>query len=241
MDGYELLLQASAGVLASGGEEMTEQPVRVVVDQRELRSGVAKELERIGVDIHLATLEVGDYVVSDRVAFERKDLSDLLNSWIHDKKLFGQIGDLAHSYERPVLIIEGGDPFSSGRQIHPAAIQGMLNTIATSFRCPTLYSLNPAETARIIHMIGKREQSDERRVISLHGKRSHLSPAAQREYVVSAINDVGPQQAKNLLKHFGSVEKVMTASLEELTEVELVGHGTASKIRELVGGTYFGK
>lgn len=219
---------------------MNEQPVRVVVDQREMRSGVAKELDRLDCDVHLATLEVGDYVVSDRVAFERKDIDDFMNSWLVEKKLFGQIGDVAKAYERPVLIIEGGDPFYAGRKVHPNAIQGCLNTIAVSFRTPILYSNNPKDTAKIICMIGHREQTDEKRIISLHGKRSHLSPDGQREYVVSAIPEIGGVVAKNLLKHFGSVQRVMTATPEELAEVELVGEMKARKIRELVGGVYFG-
>jgi len=38
-----------------------------------LRSPVAKTLERLGVKLVFKTLEVGDYIVSDRIAFERKD------------------------------------------------------------------------------------------------------------------------------------------------------------------------
>jgi len=43
-----------------------------------------------------------------------------------------------------------------------------------------------------------------------------------------------------MLKHFGSIEKIMTASLEELQEVEKVGPKIAERIRELVGGDYKG-
>jgi Fanconi anemia group M protein len=46
--------------------------------------------------------------------------------------------------------------------------------------------------------------------------------------------------AKNLLKHFGSIEKIMTASQEDLLQVELVGPKIAERIRELVGGEYKG-
>jgi len=44
--------------------------------------------------------------------------------------------------------------------------------------------------------------------------------------------------AKNLLRHFGSVERVFAASEEELKAVALVGPKTAERIRELVGGEY---
>jgi Fanconi anemia group M protein len=46
--------------------------------------------------------------------------------------------------------------------------------------------------------------------------------------------------AKNLLRHFGSIERVITASMEELQEVDMVGPKIAERIRELVGGEYKG-
>jgi len=51
---------------------------------------------------------------------------------------------------------------------------------------------------------------------------------------------VGPTVARNLLRHFGSIEKAMTAPEEELREVALVGPKIAERIRELVGGEYKG-
>ncbi len=212
--------------------------VKVVVDHRETRSGVVKALEKQNVEIEITTLEVGDYVASCRTAFERKTIDDFFKSLFEDRKLFSQIGDLAGSYERPVLIIEGGDPFFSGRNVNPRSIQGILNTIAVSFRVPTLYTLNEAETAEVISSIARREQLDERRPVQLHGKRSHLSPAEIKEYVISSIPEVGPQLAKNLLTHFGCVEKVITAPRDELMNVGLVGSKTADRIREVVSSVY---
>ncbi len=40
--------------------------LKVIVDSREMRAGVAEALRKIGVDIETATLEVGDYIVSSR-------------------------------------------------------------------------------------------------------------------------------------------------------------------------------
>ncbi len=219
---------------------MKDKPikVKVTVDSREMRSPVPKALDKLGADLTFSTLEVGDYVVSDRVAFERKAIDDFMNSWLVEKKLFGQIGDLAKAYERPVLIIEGGNPMYAGRNVHPNAIQGMLNTIAVSFRMPILYSDTPSDTANIIMMIAKREQTEEKRPVNLHGKRSHLSTDKQREYIVSSLNDIGPLTAKALLSHFGSVKAVLTADKEELMRVPKVGEVTANKIIGLIGGRY---
>jgi len=74
----------------------------------------------------------------------------------------------------------------------------------------------------------------------LHGHKTARTLKEQQEYLVSAIPSVGPAVAKNLLRHFGSVERIMTASQDELQEAELVGPKIAERIRELIGGVYKG-
>ncbi len=212
--------------------------MKIVIDRRERRSRVAEALRKLGADIEFATLEVGDYIVSDRVAFERKTVNDLFATLLERRELFSQLADLGRSYRLPVLIIEGEDPFFfSGRRMHPAAVQGFLNTIAL-MRIPTLYTLNEAETAQVIGMIAEKEQGDRNRPFNPHGKRSRLSKSEAKEYTLSSIPGVGPRVAGNLLRHFGSVEKVMTAPGEELMKVERVGVRIAGRIREVAGGGY---
>lgn len=212
--------------------------MKVVIDHREMRSRVAEALRKLGADIEITTLEVGDYVVSDRVAFERKTVNDLFATLLERRELFSQLMDMARSYRCPILIIEGEDPFFfSGRRVHPMAVQGFLNAIAL-MRIPTLYTLNEAETAQVISMIAAKEQGDRNRPFNPHGKRSRLSQSEAKEYIVSSLPGIGPVAAGNLLRHFGSVERVMTAPREELMKVERVGARIAERIRELAGRRY---
>jgi len=220
---------------AFAGEELV-----VYVDHREARSGVSTILEEMGVSVVMRTLEIGDYVVSDRVGIERKTTSDFLSSLIGGRReLFGQISDLARTYQRPVLILEGGDIYNI-RRIHPNAVRGALASIAIDFGVSIIMSKDAEDTAAMIAAIARREQQDHGREIMLHGKRSALMLPEQQEYVVSAISNIGPVVAKNLLRHFGTVAAVMGATREELMEVELVGPKTADRIREVVGGEYKG-
>lgn len=212
----------------------------VYVDQREIRSGVARALDSGGIDIVLATLEVGDYIVSDRVAIERKTDMDFLDSVIDkERNIFRQLSDLARAYERPVLIIEGENLYT-GRQLHPNAIRGVLASIVTDFGVPILYTRDEAETAEMIGAIARREQEDNKRMPSLHGKKTAMTLKEQQEYIISAISNIGPSAAGKLLRYFGSVEAVMKASTDELMEVESIGLKTAQRIREVVGGLYKG-
>ncbi len=213
--------------------------IRIYVDHREIRSHVAHSLEKLGIEVILRTLETGDYVISDRAGIERKKAEDFLSSFLDRRDLFGQISDLARAYSRPLLIIEGEGIYTK-RQIHPNAIRGALSTIAIDFGVPVLFTRDEEDTAALISVMAKREQIDLKKEIYLHGNKTASTLPEQMEYVVSAISDIGPVVARNLLRHFGSVEKVMTASREELMEVELVGKKTADRIKEVVSGEYRG-
>jgi len=216
------------------------EKLQIYVDRREIRSGVARALESAGTDVILATLEVGDYIVSDRVAIERKTDVDFLDSVIDkDRNIFGQLSDLARTYDRPVLIIEG-DNLYTARQIHPNAIRGVLASIATDFGIPIISTRDAKDTAALIQVIAKREQVDEKRTPSLHGRKTSMTLSEQQEYIISSMSNIGPVAARKLLQHFGSVESVMRASPDELMEVESIGPKTAQRIREVVGSVYKG-
>lgn len=158
--------------------------MKIIIDHREMRSRVVETLAELGAQIEITTLEIGDYVVSDRVAFERKTVDDIFHTLIERRELFSQLFDLARSYKKPILIIEGDDPFFAlARRMNPRAIQGFLNTIAL-MRIPTLYTINSTETAQVISMIAEKEQTDRTKPFNWHGKRSHLSKCKVREYIV---------------------------------------------------------
>ncbi|AKB83981.1 ATP-dependent RNA helicase, EIF-4A family [Methanosarcina barkeri 3] len=230
----------SAPETAAEASEIGVSPesLKMVVDYREAKSGVANTLDKLGVEVIFTTLEIGDYVVSDRLAVERKRTDDFVNSLVDGKRnLFAQLSDLTRVYEKPVLIIEGTELFTS-RQINPNAIYGSLVSISIDFGVSLLYSRDEEETAAILKMLAKREQMENKREVNPHGKKSTSTLTEQQEYLVSAIADIGPKAARNLLLHFGSVEAIMKADAKELKNVKLIGPKRAAKIRELLETPY---
>jgi len=224
------------GVVATAG---VEDGVEIVVDQRELDSSIAKDLStRDGLVTRLETLAVGDYVLSDRVAVERKSAADFVDSMLDaDRSMFEQVGELSRAYARPVMIVEGTDLYGQ-RDIAPNAIRGALASLAVDFDVSVLRTEDEADTTELLATIAKREQETRDREVSVHGEKTTKTRAEQQEYVVSSIADIGPVTARTLLEHFGSVEAVMTAPEDDLLEVEGVGPVTAERIREVVGSEY---
>ncbi|HIH70091.1 DEAD/DEAH box helicase [Methermicoccus shengliensis] len=223
-----------------GGSTPSGSTPIVYVDSRELRSQVVKVLEELGMDIRVDTMEVGDYVVSERVAIERKTTPDLLSSFIDgERDLFLQLSDLSRSYDRPLLVVEGEDVYTA-RRVHPNAIRGLLASIAVDFSIPLLFTRDERETAELIAILARREQSERGEKPIIRGKKSARTLPEQQEYVLSSIPGVGQKAARNLLKHFGSIQAVLNASEKELQQVPLIGKKTARLIREVVGSEYKG-
>ncbi|MFB3764777.1 MAG: DEAD/DEAH box helicase [Methanotrichaceae archaeon] len=209
---------------------------KIFVDPREREMG--KLLEAKGLEVTLKNLEVGDYIISDRIAVERKATDDFVASIIDpERNLFRQISDLSRTYEKPVLILEGRDLYN--RQINPNSIRGALAAIAIDYGVPIIPTESREETASVIAMLAAREYKEGREP-KLHGHKTARTLSEQQEYLVSAIPSVGPAVARNLLRHFGTIERIMTATEEELRRVELVGPKIAERIRELIGGEYKG-
>jgi ERCC4-related helicase/ERCC4-type nuclease len=209
---------------------------RVIVDFREREIG--KLLEAQGLEVTMRTLDVGDYIVSDRIAIERKTAQDFVNSIIDPKRnLFRQIEDLSKSYDKPLLLLEGRDLYT--RQMHPNSIRGAMAAIAVDYGVPIIPTESKEDTIAIIAALAKREVAEGREP-KIHGRKTSKMLKEQQEYVVSALPSVGSIVARNLLKHFGSVQNVMIASEEELKKVELVGPKIAERIRELLGSDYKG-
>lgn len=212
--------------------------VTVYADSREAKSGVVKHLYDMEVEIKTGNLDVADYVVSDRVAIERKTVDDFIGSLIKKDKLFNQLFNLKRTYKRPILILEGDNIYK--KAVHPNAIRGALATIAVDFSIPIINTKNQEETAEMILSMAKREQEIKKREVSLHSDKSKMSLKEQQEYLVASISNIGPILARNLLEHFKTIESIATASEEELLKVPKVGKKTAKRIRTLMASHYDG-
>ncbi|AWB28711.1 DEAD/DEAH box helicase [Halococcoides cellulosivorans] len=219
--------------------EPSADTVEIVIDQRELDSAIGRDLaRREGVETRLETLDVGDYVCSDRVVVERKTVPDFLDSLVGgDRSIFEQIASDARYYDRPVLILEGDGLFEE-RSVHPNAIRGALASLAADFGVSVLRTADSEGTAAMLAAIANREQSRADRAISVHGEKQSRTLPEQQEYTVASIAEVGPVTARSLLDELGSVAAVVTADEEELREVSGVGAVTAERIREVVATEY---
>ena len=207
----------------------------VFADSREGNSKVIRHLSEMEIDVQIRSMAVGDYQVSDEVVIERKTAKDFVDSII-DKRLFKQARELSEEFKRPLLILEGDDIYNG--MLHPNAVRGTIAAIAIDFGISIIPTRNSEDTAAMIKRIAVREQSGDKVNIQIRTDKKPTSLWEQQLFIIESLPNIGPVNAKNLLKHFGTVENVIKATEGELQEVEGIGKKTAKNIRKVVESKY---
>lgn len=199
---------------------------------REQRSGLTQHLERSNiVAVQYAELKVGDFLLSDKVVVERKEATDFVVS-IMDRRLFGQVALMKATFSRPVILVEG-DVFNTRSGIDHDSLRGALSWISVIEGVNIVYSRDVSDSASFIEIMTRHAQEGLTYEIPLRGgKPKALSILSQ--FAVEGLPGCGPGTAKKLLAHFGTVERIFSASADQLCEVKGVGRKTADQIRELL-------
>ncbi len=197
-----------------------------------------KKLAKQDVKVRSTRLDVGDFLVSDRSAVERKTTEDFVTSLI-DNRLFPQLTEMEEEFTHPLLLIEGGGLFGQ-RNVHPNAIRGALSSIVLDYEMPILWADDEDETVELLMALAKREQEDKDRDISIRGEKSPQTEAELQKFIVAGLPNVSSKLADRLLQHFGSVRTIFTASETELKKVEGIGEEKAARIKEIVEKKYTG-
>ena len=219
-------------------EPKTPQKLKIIIDYRELRSGVARKLFDKDVEIDSQSLPVGDFILSEDVCVELKKVNDFVGSLL-DGRLFVQAKQMRGCFKKPIYIIEGDvSDIYEVRNVHPNALRGALLSLLLDYQIPIMFAPTEDETAELLFVLARREQEERNKEVSLRGGRKLFTPAEQQQYFIEGLPNVGPKLAKSLLKHFGSCGAVLNASLEALQEVDKVGKKKAGAVRELVDSDY---
>jgi len=220
---------------------LPNEKLTVLADSRERNSSVIRFLEKSGVDVRSKQLKVGDYIASDRVAIERKQISDFLQS-ITNQRIFNQLESLAESYEKPILILEGNPRLLyKGNGMHPNSIRGALASISIDYSVPILWTPDSRGTAEQIKRIAHREQFQKDRSLQIRVKQKCPDINRQQEFIVAGLPNVSTTLSKRLLKEFRTVKKIFSTKEEKLKKVEGLGEKKAKSIWELLNKEYEGE
>lgn len=207
--------------------------ITIFADSRE-QGSVIDELYHQGISVKVGRLHSGDFILSEEVGVERKEVSDFTNSLL-DGRLFEQAKNLKSSFIRPMYIIEGDlREMFSARNVKSQAIWAALLSIVMDWKIPVLFSSNSAETATLLATAAKREQVEMKKEISVREQHKPKLLPEMQQFFIEGLPGIGPVAARALLKQFGAPAKILSADLKELQAVEGIGPKKAELIKKIL-------
>jgi len=212
--------------------------IRIYADDREESSGVPSILRSLGITVFLRQLSVGDYIVGDNIAVERKSITDLVNS-VFDKRFFDQIERLTSSYDISFLLIEGNLNRIYKITSNWKAINSALISVMTIQNLRVIYSIDKQETAEILKKLAEKFQlnDNKKRSISLHDKPKFENIKEEQEYIVEYFPQIGEILAKKLLEKFGTIKNICNANISNI-EKAIGSRKKAEEIYKIINTPY---
>ncbi|XP_010975269.1 Fanconi anemia group M protein [Camelus dromedarius] len=220
-----------AGTHASLRLPQEGQRTCILVDSREITCGseVISSLRAIhGLQVEVCPLNGCDYIVSNRMAVERRSQSEMLNS-INKNKLIDQIQHLQGMFERICVIVEKdrektGD---TSRMFRRTKSYDSLLTTLIGAGIRILFSSCQEETADLLKELSLVEQ---RKNVGIHVPTVVNSNKCEALQFYLSIPNISYITALNMCHQFSSVKKMTNSSLQEISMCAQVTHQKAEEI-----------
>jgi DNA excision repair protein ERCC-4 len=210
---------------------VTSEPVRIVVDVHESKSGIPVVLaEELGAEVEVASLPAGDYAVGAETLVERKRVLDL-HSAVAKGRLWPQLAKLRAAAAFPYLLLEGTD-IDRG-PLGANAVRGACLAVIDQ-GIALLRSGQPRDSALWIHRLAVRCQRvalPADRPAYAHRPKAPAGAEAA-EALLAAVPGISTSSARALLARFGSVAGVVAAGPDEWLTVPGIGPDRARSLAE---------
>jgi len=205
--------------------------LRMVIDERERKSGIPDLLKQIGVKVEMMNLPVGDYIVAPETIVERKSISDFISS-VFDGRLFDQCNRLKEHFEHPCIIIEGNVDEIDAITENPLVFYGAMSSVVLDFKIPVIPTPTASHTAKLLVSMCARQGTIKGPFLKKIRKSGDLKQ--QQLSILCSLPGVGEKLATRMLEKFGSTSNSLNASYVELSKISGMGEARAQKIRKIL-------
>lgn len=205
--------------------------LRIVVDERERKSGIPDLLKQVGINTEIKTLPIGDYIVAPETVVERKSLQDLLSS-VFDGRLFDQCSRLKEHFQFPVILMEGNLDDIDDITDNPLIFYGAVSSVALDFKIPIIPTPSATHTVKLLISMCSRKDATKGPFL----KKIKKSNDTQRQQLsaLCSLPGVGEKLAIRMLEKFGTPLKVFNATTTDLSKIEGLGDSRAKKIKKML-------
>ena len=210
---------------------MKLENLRIVVDERERKSGIPDLLKAIGMGVEMKTLPIGDYIVAPETIVERKSIKDLMAS-VFDGRLYDQCTRLKENFEHPIVLVEGNVDEIEEITDNPLVFYGAISRVTLEFKIPIIHTPSASHTAKLLVALCSKKDGPTGPYLKKIKKSSNLE--TQQLSTLSSLPGIGEKFAVRMLEKFGTPLKVFTATTSELAKVEGLGESRAKKIKNML-------
>lgn len=217
---------------------MPEASINLQIFATKPKGKPAAMLAEKGITIQPIVEDEGNvdrYLLSPRLAVERRTGGTFLRG-IQDKTLFTSAIYLREHFEVPVLILEGEVDYEYSA-FKPQVVHGALAAMVTIYGIGVLTTPNLEETVALLAILAQQEQVGVPEISLVPKRKATDLPDLQRR-VVEMLPGCGMTLARQLLQHFGSVERIANASATELGQVHGIGAGKAAEMYRVLHAEY---
>ena len=210
---------------------MKLENLRIIVDERERKSGIPELLKSVGLNMEMKTLLVGDYIVAPETVVERKSIRDLMSS-IFDGRLFDQCSRLKEHFQHPIVLMEGNVDEIEEITENPMIFYGAISRVVLEFGIPVIPTPSANHSAKLLVSLCSKKESSKGPFLKKIKKSSDLEK--QQLSVLCSLPGIGEKFAVRMLEKFGTPINVFTATIADLAKVEGLGQARATKIKKML-------
>jgi DNA excision repair protein ERCC-4 len=207
------------------------EDLRIIVDERERKSGIPELLKAVGMAVEMKTLPIGDYIVAPETIVERKSIKDLMAS-VFDGRLYDQCNRLKENFEHPIVLVEGNVDEIEEITDNPLVFYGALSRVTLEFKIPIIHTPSASHTAKLLVALCSKKDGPTGPYLKKIKKSSNLE--TQQLSTLCSLPGIGEKFAVRMLEKFGTPLKVFTATTSELAKVEGLGESRAKKIKNML-------
>lgn len=204
----------------------------ICIDSNEasLRKDIVNYFFANGINLDIRKLDICDYVLSDRVGVERKDTNDFFNS-LKDGRLFDQAKGISVSYDKPIMIIEGGLKKAFDKSLmRPSSVYGALSSLVLDYGLTLVPTDSPLSTGILLHRMAYREQAKEERPLQVRSLDRTLPIQLQQVFLLSGLPQIGRTLAEELLREFDTPGKAI-----QILKTAQIHVSSTGKTKRVVG------
>jgi DNA excision repair protein ERCC-4 len=210
---------------------VTLENLRIIVDERERKSGIPDLLKAVGMGVEMKTLPIGDYIVAPETIVERKSIKDLMAS-VFDGRLYDQCNRLKENFEHPIVLVEGNVDEIEEITDNPLVFYGALSRVTLEFKIPIIHTPSASHTAKLLVALCSKKDGPAGPYLKKIKKSSNLE--TQQLSTLCSLPGIGEKFAVRMLEKFGTPLKVFSATTSELAKVEGLGESRAKKIKNML-------